>query len=153
MSSSSRRGGVRRPSRGRAGGELLRTGADQRLERLPRLVGGLAHLAALGGLELGHAAKHLRQLGLAPEVANAQLLELLARACAEDRLLGLCAQLGDPFDHDAGTVSMSRPPRRVISYSATVAAIAALSDSEAIGMRARRSHAASTVSGNPSRSA
>ncbi len=38
---------------------------------------------------------------------------------------------------------------RVISYSATVAAMAALSESVAIGMRARRSQAAATLVGQP----
>ena len=42
---------------------------------------------------------------------------------------------------------------RVASYSATLAATAALSDSLAIGMWAVRSHAATTSAGRPSRSA
>src|SRR5438270_6884309 len=135
------------------GAELGPARSDQRVERLARGVGGLADGAALLGRKGGDLAKHLRELGLAPEVAHAQLLELLARGGRRDRLLGLLAQLVDPFDHDAGTVSLSRSPRRVISYKATVAAIAALSDSVAIGMRATRSQALSTSSGRPARSA
>ena len=52
---------------------------DQRLERLARLVGGLAdRRRARSGGSCGDAAQQLRQLGLAAEVAHAQLLELLA---------------------------------------------------------------------------
>ena len=51
--------------------------------------------------------------------------------------LGLRAQLFDPLDHDARTLD-GQP---VSSYSATVAAIAAFSESPAIGMCATRSHA------------
>ncbi len=100
--------------------------------------------------QLGDPAQQLRQLGLAPEVAHAQLLERVAgggggrsapRASALSSL--------DPLDHDAGTLD----GRRVISYSATVAAIAAFSDSDAIGMRATRSQAATSSPGRPSRSA
>ncbi len=102
-----------------------------------------AWLAALptaprcSGASVGDLAQHLRQLGLAAEVAHAQLLERIAARRLRDRRLGLAAQLLDPLDHDAGTLD----GLRVISYSATVAAIAAFSDSLAIGMRATRSHA------------
>ena len=51
---------------------------DQRLERPACLVGGLADLGPLRGLELGHAAQQLRQLGLAPELADPQLGQLFA---------------------------------------------------------------------------
>ncbi len=81
---------------------------DQPLERLARLVGGLADGAALLGGQRGDAAQQLRQLGLAAEVAHAQLLQLGARAAARDRALGLALQLLDPVDHDAGTVSVGR---------------------------------------------
>ena len=174
MSSSSRRGGgehVQAPDR-------LRRGAGQRhVDRGRRARRSLELLAAelrrraprsappapgapgwrpcrppprCSGCELGDAAQQLRQLGLAPEVAHAQLLERLAawRAAAIVRL-GLRAQLLDPLDHDAGTLDdapgVRRRVPRVSSYSATVAAIAAFSDSAAIGMCATRSHARTTL--------
>ena len=59
--------------------ELGAARLDQRLERLARLVGGLADRAALLRRQLGDAAQQVRQLGLAPEVADAQLLERVAR--------------------------------------------------------------------------
>src|SRR3954451_9199788 len=149
--------------------ELLGALLDERLERLARLVGGAADGAALLGRQLGDASEQVRQLGLAAEVADAQLLERLARAGAGDGLLGLGAQRSDAVEdaHDAPTLAVSRrtagggagggdgaPPRpRVASYSATVAAIAALSDSLAIGMWATRSQAARTSPGRPVRSA
>ena len=113
-----------------AAGELPGARLDQRLERLARLVCRLADGRPLLGRQRGDLAQHPRQLRLAPEVAHPQLLELRAGGRGGDRPLGLLAQLLDPFGHDAGTLD----GRRVISYSATVAAIAAFRDSEAIGM-------------------
>ncbi len=71
--------------------ELLGTLLDQRLQRLASLVCGLAHRAALLGRQLRDAAQHLRQLGLAPEVAHAQLLQRLGCARRGDLRLGLHA--------------------------------------------------------------
>ena len=106
-----------------------------------------AWLAALptrprsSGRQLGDAAQQLRQLGLAPEVLDAHALELLRGAGAVDGLRGRLLDLLDAVDH------------RETSYIATVAAMAALSDSERIGMWQISSHWASTASGSPSRSA
>ena len=122
---------------------------EQSLERVAGLVGGLADGRPLARLERRHPAQQLWQLGLAPEVAHAQLLERLARVGRRDLVLGLRPQPVDAFGHDVGTLD----GRRVISYSATVAAIAALSDSDAIGMQATRSQAETTSPGRPSRSA
>src|SRR3954454_2140401 len=149
--------------------ELLGALLDELLERLARLVGGAADGAALLGRELCDAAQEVRQLGLAAEVADAQLLERLARAGPGDGLLGLGAQRSDTVQHahDAPTLAVSRwtagggagggdassPRPRVASYRATVAAIAALSDSLAIGMCATRSQAARMSPGRPARSA
>ncbi len=136
--------------------ELLGARLDQRLERLARLVGGLADRAALLGRQLGDAAQQLRQLGLAPEVAHAQLLAaarrrsppaISASACARS-----CSMRSIIVRRTLDEPGRARAPR-VISYSATVAAIAAFSDSDAIGIRALRSHAATTSRGRPSRSA
>ena len=63
-------------------GERFSARGDQRLERLACFVGGLADGAALLGRELGDAAQDLRQLGLASQVAHAQLLERLAGVAA-----------------------------------------------------------------------
>ena len=97
--------------------------------------------AALLRRQLGDAAQQLRQLGLAPEVLDAHALELLRGAGAVDGLRGRLLDLLDAVDH------------RETSYIATVAAMAALSDSERIGMWQTSSHSASTASGSPSRSA
>ena len=75
------------------------------------------------------------QLGLAPQEAHPQLLELGRRGGRRDRRLGLRPQAVDPLDHASGTL--------VDSYSATVAAIAAFSESPAIGMWATASQAPS----------
>ena len=48
-----------------------------------------------------HAAQQVRQLGLAPEVADPQLLER-RRAAGGDRRLGLGAQLGDALGEIVG---------------------------------------------------
>src|SRR5207249_2812686 len=82
-------------------------------------------------------------------------LELLRRARLRDLRARLRLELFDPLDHDARTLDEREAgaSSRVSSYSATVAAIAALSECDAIGMRALRSHARTISSGSPSRSA
>ena len=98
------------------------------LERLARLVGGLADRAALLRRQLGDAAQQVRQLGLAPEVADrtssSALVSAAAAIAASPR-----SELVDPLGD-----ALMRAAILVTSYSATVAAIAALSESLAIGM-------------------
>jgi hypothetical protein len=71
--------------------ELRDAVVDEGLERFARLVGGAADLAALGRLELRDAAQDVRQLGLAAEEADAELLEAAVSlapsiaACASSR--------------------------------------------------------------------
>jgi hypothetical protein len=82
---------------GQAGVELARLELrsallDELLERLPRLVGGAADGAALFGRELGDASEQVRELGLAAEVADAQLLECRTGGSAGDGRLGLGAE-------------------------------------------------------------
>ena len=82
---------------------------DQRLERLARLVGGPPDRAALLRRQVGHAAQQVGQLGLAPEVAHAQLLQRCAGAGLGDRGLGLGAQRSDAVQdaHAGGTLTVS----------------------------------------------
>ena len=84
--------------------ELRRARLDEALERLAGLVGRLADGAALLGRQLGDAAQEVGQLGLAAEVAHAQLLERGGRVGRRDRALGLRPQLVDALDHRAGTL-------------------------------------------------
>ena len=91
--------------------ELGTARLDQRLERLAGGVRRLADGGALLGLELRDLAQHLRQLGLAAEIAHPQLLELSARRGRADRGLGLPAKLLDAVAHQPGTLDA----RRVIS--------------------------------------
>ena len=77
---------------------------DQALEGLPGLVGRPPHRPALLGRQLGHAAQEVGQLGLAAEVAHAQLLEGGRRVGRRDRALGLGPQLVDALDHGAVTL-------------------------------------------------
>ena len=58
-----------------AGLERRRPRLDRGLDRLARLVAGLAHGAALVGRQVAHAAQELGQLGLAAQVAHPDLLE------------------------------------------------------------------------------
>ena len=90
------------------GFELLPAGLDQGLERLAGLVGRPADGAALLGRELRHASEEVRQLGLAPEVADAELLERRARRGACDGRLGLGADRSDAVEdaHDAPTLAI-----------------------------------------------
>src|SRR5205807_2242302 len=128
---------------------------EQRLELRARPIGGRSDGGALLRLERADAAQQHRQLGLASEKANAHLLELLRRTRLADLHARLSGELLDALDHDVRTLddAGARAGRRVSSYSATVAAIAALSDCEEIEMRALRSHACTTSAGRPSRSA
>ena len=102
-----------------AGLELARALLDELLERLAGLVGGAPDGAALLGRQLGDAAQQVRQLGLAAEVADAELLERRARGGAGDGCLGLGAKRSDAVEdaHDAPTLAVrgARPvvgPRR-----------------------------------------
>ena len=101
--------------------ELPAALADQGLDRLLDLVGGLAHRATLIGRKLADRAQSLGQLCLAAEIAHAQLLELRARAGGSDRLLGLPADLveaegrlshGEPSYLRPRTAPRSSPWRR-----------------------------------------
>ena len=84
--------------------ELAGARLDEALERLARLVGRPAHGPALLGRQLGDAAQEVGQLGLAAEVAHAQLLERGGRVGRRDRALGLGPQLVDALDHGAVTL-------------------------------------------------
>jgi hypothetical protein len=64
-------------------------------------------LAALLGRERGHAAEDVRELGLAPEVADAGLLERGGGLGAADRRFGLGFQLADAVDHARGILVSS----------------------------------------------
>ncbi len=88
-------------------GELAGFLIDLLRERLAGLIGGFARGRALIGRQLGDIAQQIRQLGLSSQVADAELLELLGRVRARDRLLGLSSGLGDPIQgaHDCRIVS------------------------------------------------
>ena len=103
-------------------------------------------VARSSGCELGDAAQQVRQLRLAAEEAHAHVLELGRVRRLGDRRLAGRPQLADPLVHRAAIL-------RLHSYRATVAAIAAFSDSAATGIVAVASHAAITLCGSPSRSA
>ncbi len=140
-----------------AADELPRARVDQRLERLARLVGGRADGAALLGLQLCDVAQQLRQLGLAPQVADAQLSERLAVAAPRDRPLGLRAELSirsimtpGPYDvRPPGGSSRRAPPLPPSPRSATprrsgsARAARTRPDVRRAGRRARRRRAAS----------
>jgi hypothetical protein len=89
---------------------------DQLLEPLPRLVGGLADRAALGGRQLTHPPQQVGELGLAAEMLDARGLEGLSRVGILDRRRGGGTKLGDPVKHRAGPYSSRRarpsPPSR-----------------------------------------
>ena len=91
------------------------------------------------GSQLGDAAQQLRQLGLAAEVAHAQLLERLAGGgLRRSRPRPLLSAPRSARSSLALTLFRREPIcLPVISYSATVAAIAAFSESAAIGMLRR----------------
>src|SRR5437016_2827435 len=101
---------------------------------MARLVCRLADGATLVGRQLRYASQDLGQLGLSPEIVHAQLLERLPRSRRSDRVLGITPQLRNPLDHDVRTLDdrwVGTAPR-VTSYRATVAAMAALRECEAI---------------------
>jgi len=108
-------------------GELAGARVDRSLERLARLVGGLAGRGPLIGRQLGDVPQEVRQLGLAPEVLDADVLERVGVAGGGDRLLGLRTDVRDPVVHSGAIL-------RLNSYKATVAAIAAFRLSVRIGM-------------------
>ncbi len=87
--------------------EIPGTRGDQRLEPLARLVGGLPDLPALRRLEVGDPAQEVRQLGLAPEEAHPQLLELGRGDGGADGRFGLGPDGVDALDHAAGTLEIS----------------------------------------------
>ncbi len=72
-----------------AGVKRLATRLDQRLELLARLVGAGADHAPFLGRQLGDPAQDRRQLGLAAEVADPQLLQLRRARSGLDRRRGL----------------------------------------------------------------
>jgi hypothetical protein len=83
------------------GRELAVARLDQRLQRLARLVGGLADRAALLGRQLRDAAQHVRQLGSAAEEADPRLLQRVRRGGGGDGRLALVLELVDALDHAA----------------------------------------------------
>ena len=78
-------------------GQLAAPGFDGGLERLARLVGRLAGRGPLLGRELGDAAQEVGQLGLAAQVAHADLLERGRRGRRGDRVAGLLLDLRNPI--------------------------------------------------------
>ena len=140
----STRSSTRRRSSSAASSSAVRR-SEQRLERLAHLVGLLADRPALLRRQLADRAQRLGQLGLAPEVAHAQLLELGRRAGGADGGLGLGAQLvrGQPWP----AILLAA------SYSATVAAIATLSDSGPSARADPHARRARARRGSPPRSA
>ena len=90
----------------------------------------------------------LRQLGLAPEIAHAQLLAAPRCAAAAAISVARLQRCNCSIRSIMTPGTLVEPPRSV-SYSATVAAIAAFSDSAAIGMWATCSHALTTSAGRP----
>jgi hypothetical protein len=114
------------------GGETLGTSGDRLLETLTRPVGRLAGGRALLDGQLGDRAQQIGQLGLAPEVPDAHVLQRGGVAGPADR----CARLGlDRLDRlDPLSDAHARAILRDVSYRATVAAIAALSEWVAIGI-------------------
>ena len=74
-------------------------GVDRGLDCLPGLIGGLPGGGALVGCQLRDSAQQVGQLGLAPEIADAHLLELRGAARRRDRGHCLLLQLGDPLGH------------------------------------------------------
>jgi hypothetical protein len=86
---------------------------QQPLERLLDRVRALAHRTALLRRQLADRAQRLRQLGLAPQVAHAQILELGAAPGAGDGSLGLPPQLvesGGGVRHRAPSYSAHTEP-------------------------------------------
>ena len=106
-------------------------GVDLGLKRLARFVRRLADGATLLGRQLSHAAQQVRELSLAAEELDADVLKLGGRAGLGDGGLCGCLKFNDFVAHTHAGVIL-----RVSSYKATVAAIAAFSDSVTIGMRA-----------------
>ena len=116
---------------------------DQRLERLAGLVGGLAGRGALLRGETGDGPEQVRELGLAPEVPDPDLLErvrssVAAIACSASlRICAIRSTVGVPRSGRSSLTAFIAVISRAIlvsSYSATVAAIAAFSEFVSIGM-------------------
>ena len=87
--------------------ELLGALLDRGFERLARLVRGLAGGGALGGGKLGDVAQQVRQLGLAAQVLDADVLEAVRVGSGGDRLLGLGSNLRDPVGHSGAILRLS----------------------------------------------
>ena len=91
--------------------ELGRAALEQALQRLAHAVGLLAHRPALLGRQLADRAQRGGQLGLAPEVAHAQLLELGGRTGRADGVLGLGLELLQLRHRRASYAPLRRAPR------------------------------------------
>ena len=128
--------------------ELRGARVDRGLQRLARLVGALPDRASLLRRQLADVTQQVGQFRFTAEEAHAHLFELGGCGGGGDRRLPLGAQCGDPVGGAHGRVIL------VSSYKATVAAMAAFSESAwAMGMWATPSQAARTSSGRPARSA
>ena len=121
---------------------------EQLLELPARHVARLAHRPALLRGQIGDPAQDLGQLGLPPQVADPELLELGGRRGRADRLGRFLPDLLDPLNH-------RRRPSDAIRCSAIAAAAATLRDSalSRTGIVTRTSHRPRPRSGRPSRSA
>ena len=125
-------------------GERLEPGLDQGRERLTGPVRGRPDGAPLLGRQLGHAAQQLRQLGTPAQVVHAQVLEGGGIRRGGHGRLAFGRDLGDTVER------AHRGAILVTSYNATVAAIAALSESPATcGIERTSSHCARTSGGSP----
>ncbi len=106
-------------------GKRLEAGLDQRREGLARRVRGRADCAPLLGRQLGHASQQLRKLCTPAQVMHAQPLEGSGVRRGSHRRLAFGRDLGDTVER------AHRGAILVTSYNATVAAIAAFSESPA----------------------
>src|SRR5689334_17986856 len=130
------------------GGQLSPALLERAFQRLPGLVRLLAGGGAVLRGQLRHAPQQVRKLRLAAQVADAHVLERRGVRRRLNRRGGLALDLGDPLG--GGTHSRAI---LIASYSATVAAMAALSDWVAMGIRPTSSAPSMTSRGSPSRSA
>ncbi len=107
--------------------QLLGAPLDRCFQRLASLVGRLAGGRALLRCKLGDVAQEIGQLGLAPQILDAHVLQCLGVGCAGDRVFRLGAYLLDSLGHSGAILRLS-------SYRAMVAAMAAFRESIWIGM-------------------
>ena len=132
--------------------QLAARALDQLLERLARLVGGLADGPALAGGSLRHAAQQLWQLGLRPRWRTRSSLQRLAgrRPRRSSSLAPQRADCLDPVDHEARTLVDAGPTpyrgagRLIHRHGRGHRRVQRLA---AIGMCATCSHAATTSVG------